>query len=621
MRALPPPFVVGLVLGCGCASAPALSSDRGADAAPGTAPGATVSPAADPSSSAAPAPGAAPKIEGVPDGSVLTNGSVGAPYEKSISGMVIDSSGDGYVDVTILSNGLDEQVKSVAFVLEEARTPTTPLTGSCGAGRVLFEIPHAVLGDPRGERARPVFRLAPPLLDPRRGYALTPCGRDATGTLHPSAMDQTTPFALQVTGEPRWASRVDTASGPITSAHLKPGDEILGFDLERKKPSTLAVERIELATVPHTNLVLDDGRSVVVPAARELWIPSTGKFKRASELAFGDVLLRRDGATVSVERRSVGPDLGTALVRARGGAPFFTSGLLARDPKVTPEPLAKGPRPGSSGAASSGSEALAAAVPVEPRAGWTIQAASESYDCMVVTNIDLGAFPSESSAVAVATRPRKGPAGRLGVARCAADDVRAEVDRSFIESLATIVGMKPTRLQLEISATSDCDAGNELSLCARFEDKHLAALLPDAVYGQAGPSCFVAGTPVTTERGEIAIEDLRPGDAVVAFDTRTGQRVTTRVTHLIPREHRPVAAIDLSNGQALRVTAEHPFFVPAEGFVRAEQLSPGDELLGADGERVTVLATTAFEDDETVYDLSVAEPHDYFAGGVLVHNY
>lgn len=79
-------------------------------------------------------------------------------------------------------------------------------------------------------------------------------------------------------------------------------------------------------------------------------------------------------------------------------------------------------------------------------------------------------------------------------------------------------------------------------------------------------------------------------------------------------------------GRRIETTAEHPFYVFGEGWVRAQELQPGDGLLGLD-DAVTVVDDVAkTERTATVYNLRVADDHTYFVGArdwgfsIWVHN-
>jgi hypothetical protein len=80
-------------------------------------------------------------------------------------------------------------------------------------------------------------------------------------------------------------------------------------------------------------------------------------------------------------------------------------------------------------------------------------------------------------------------------------------------------------------------------------------------------------------------------------------------------------------GQAIKTTAEHPFYVPAqERFVPAGELQVGDQLVSSQGVLVPIESISNLNEITTVYNLRVADHHTYFVGGALwgwdvwVHN-
>ncbi len=148
-------------------------------------------------------------------------------------------------------------------------------------------------------------------------------------------------------------------------------------------------------------------------------------------------------------------------------------------------------------------------------------------------------------------------------------------------------------------------------------------------------SCFAGGTRVATPQGDVAIEALRVGDAVLAYDLEREEVVVSRVTAVFVHDNRRTGALRFDLGEAtrsegkelgsLRATAEHPVFVPAtRSWVPAGTVQSGTELLVRDGKRTSRAVSAGFDETdtrvETVYDITVDHQHNFFADGVLVHN-
>jgi hypothetical protein len=105
--------------------------------------------------------------------------------------------------------------------------------------------------------------------------------------------------------------------------------------------------------------------------------------------------------------------------------------------------------------------------------------------------------------------------------------------------------------------------------------------------------------------------------------TRTYERTAHALRVLRFRDDRGVE-------QTLRVTEEHPFYVPGAGWKRAESLAEGEKVLGASG-TLLVLSNTSEPRPEgvSVYNIEVGSDHTYFvlaedagvdAEPVWVHN-
>jgi RHS repeat-associated protein len=70
-----------------------------------------------------------------------------------------------------------------------------------------------------------------------------------------------------------------------------------------------------------------------------------------------------------------------------------------------------------------------------------------------------------------------------------------------------------------------------------------------------------------------------------------------------------------TDGQVIRTTMEHPFYVLDKGWVTAAELKTGDLLSSHDGQWVAVEEVYDTGDYEAVYNLRVADFHTYFVGG------
>jgi hypothetical protein len=132
--------------------------------------------------------------------------------------------------------------------------------------------------------------------------------------------------------------------------------------------------------------------------------------------------------------------------------------------------------------------------------------------------------------------------------------------------------------------------------------------------------CFPAGTAITLASGaQKAIEQIQPSEWVLSFDTATRTLVPAQVTRRIVRDN---ARRFVRINQQLLATDNHPFFTEA-GWVRAEDLQVGATLARFDGSdlRLTGVEQLKLEAGTgPTYNLHVEGMHNYFAGGMLVHD-
>ncbi|MBI4229906.1 MAG: sigma-70 family RNA polymerase sigma factor [Planctomycetes bacterium] len=134
-------------------------------------------------------------------------------------------------------------------------------------------------------------------------------------------------------------------------------------------------------------------------------------------------------------------------------------------------------------------------------------------------------------------------------------------------------------------------------------------------FGGDRHGCIARGTHVETGRGSLPIEQVIVGDRAWGYDTATGNRVLTEVQ----RVWRTTAPETIRIGANLRVSANHPVYADGE-WKPAGRIGPGDKLLGGDLRVFEAGPMETIPGKVDVFDLTVGEPHNFFAGGVLVHN-
>ena len=136
-------------------------------------------------------------------------------------------------------------------------------------------------------------------------------------------------------------------------------------------------------------------------------------------------------------------------------------------------------------------------------------------------------------------------------------------------------------------------------------------------------ACFVAGTTVATATGLVAIEKIRAGDLVWAWDEETGDVALKSVVETYINETTELTHIFVS-GEEIVATPTHPFYCPVKGWTDAAHLRAGDILVLVNGEYVVVekVQHELLESPVKVYNFQVADYHTYYVSdnGVLVHN-
>lgn len=152
---------------------------------------------------------------------------------------------------------------------------------------------------------------------------------------------------------------------------------------------------------------------------------------------------------------------------------------------------------------------------------------------------------------------------------------------------------------------------------------------------------FVAGTLVTTDEGQVPIEEIQVGDKVLGEDPETGEQGYFEVVALTDHPTDEILQIVVTSDDGddgtttstvdhavvydvMLVTPDHPVYVEGRGWVLAENLGLGERLRRADGGMAKVLSIDQLESEspQSVYNFTVEGAHTYFVldEEVLVHN-
>ena len=132
-------------------------------------------------------------------------------------------------------------------------------------------------------------------------------------------------------------------------------------------------------------------------------------------------------------------------------------------------------------------------------------------------------------------------------------------------------------------------------------------------------SCLASGTPVATETGSRPVEQIFPGDKVLAQDPETGELQYKVVNQRTVRQLGEMRRVSIGD-DSITVTLGHPFWVIGKGWQMAKELEIGQRVRGLG----TSAEITAIENRpaDVAYNLVVDEFATYFAGTsrILLHD-
>ncbi|MBN2473622.1 MAG: hypothetical protein JXB62_03360 [Pirellulales bacterium] len=168
-----------------------------------------------------------------------------------------------------------------------------------------------------------------------------------------------------------------------------------------------------------------------------------------------------------------------------------------------------------------------------------------------------------------------------------------------------VSGCKPVRTTYQTAST-------DLPVPERAA-RHFEYTLARASLAQF--SCLAAGTPVWTETGPVAVDQIRLGDRVLSQHVETGELAYKPVLKTTVRPPTDLVRFR-ADDETITCTGGHPFWVCGDGWVKAGRLVPGSRFHGVTG----AVGIDAIDpaDKQKAYNLVVADFHTYFVGNTRV---
>lgn len=139
-----------------------------------------------------------------------------------------------------------------------------------------------------------------------------------------------------------------------------------------------------------------------------------------------------------------------------------------------------------------------------------------------------------------------------------------------------------------------------------------------------GSPCFPAGTYITTDKGDIPIEDIKEGDTVLTHRGDYKKVISSKMTG-----YKPIFRLTTMHSQVM-CTYDHRFLTVSRyddekyGWTEFRELRLGDFVrcfTGSKFEHCAVIGLNLESSNPVpVYDLEVADDHSFIANGFVVHN-
>jgi hypothetical protein len=131
--------------------------------------------------------------------------------------------------------------------------------------------------------------------------------------------------------------------------------------------------------------------------------------------------------------------------------------------------------------------------------------------------------------------------------------------------------------------------------------------------------CFPSWVSVKTSNDEIKLSEISTGMEILTYNRSQGILESSIVTNILKHEDNkmPVFRYELSNGNYLDITKNHPVLTPNCYFTQIGKLNIGDSILSDDGTFVSIVNEYHLEDC-FVYNLEVESNSSYVVNGIIV---
>jgi len=134
--------------------------------------------------------------------------------------------------------------------------------------------------------------------------------------------------------------------------------------------------------------------------------------------------------------------------------------------------------------------------------------------------------------------------------------------------------------------------------------------------------CFIAGTKVKTQKGDVPIEQIKEEDEVFAYDF-SKQEIVVRKVPLISKSTTEKTIAIYFKDEVIQCTRRHRIWINEQNdWIEAGDLEINMNVLGIDGKEYAIYKIEEIEKAVETYNFEVDLEHNYFVGdiGILVHN-